>query len=101
MEIVFAETALEDLNFWNESGMLLSPFVSTTKNKVNAMERFFDTDTAIIVLLLAYIGLAGANIVVALLVGSIALLAGVIDRAAGAVYHAVAANAQQSIRPRN
>ena len=41
------------------------------------MERFFDTDIAIIVLLLAYIGLADVNLVVALLVGLIALLAGV------------------------
>ena len=65
------------------------------------MERFFDTDIAIIVLLLAYIGLADVNLVVALLVGLIALLAGVMNRVAGAMYHAVAANAQQSIRPRN
>ncbi len=41
------------------------------------MERFFDTDIAIIVLLLAYIGLADVNLIVALLVGLIALLAGV------------------------
>ena len=41
------------------------------------MERFFDTDIAIIVLLLAYIGLADVNLVVALLVGLIALLAGI------------------------
>jgi hypothetical protein len=57
--------------------MLLSPFISTTKNKVDFMERFFDTDIAIIVLLLAYIGLAEVNLVVALLVGLIALLAGI------------------------
>ena len=65
------------------------------------MERFFDTDIAIIVLLLAYIGLADVNLVVALLVGLIALLAGVMNRVAGAMYHAVAANAQQSVRPRD
>ncbi|MGB3852755.1 MAG: hypothetical protein WA958_22515 [Tunicatimonas sp.] len=41
------------------------------------MERFFDTDIAMIVLLLAYIGLADVNLVVALLVGLVALLAGV------------------------
>ncbi len=41
------------------------------------MERFFDTDIAIIVLLLAYIGLADVNLIVALLVGLIALLAGI------------------------
>ncbi|MGB3778088.1 MAG: hypothetical protein WA960_06990 [Tunicatimonas sp.] len=65
------------------------------------MERFFDTDIAIIVLLLAYIGLADANLIVAMLVGLIALLAGVMNRVAEAMYHAVAANAQQSVRPRN
>ena len=41
------------------------------------MERFFDNDITIIVLLLAYIGLAEVNLVVALLVGLVALLAGV------------------------
>ncbi len=65
------------------------------------MERFFDTDIAIIVLLLAYIGLADVNLIVAMLVGLIALLAGVMNRVAEAMYHAVAANAQQSVRPRN
>ena len=43
----------------------------------NATERFFDNDITIIVLLLAYIGLAEVNLVVALLVGLVALLAGV------------------------
>ncbi len=41
------------------------------------MDRFFDNDITIIVLLLAYIGLAEVNLVVALLVGLVALLAGV------------------------
>ena len=41
------------------------------------MERFFDSDIAMIVLLLAYLGLAEVNLVVALLVGLVALLAGV------------------------
>lgn len=41
------------------------------------MERFFDTDMAFIVALLAFIGLADVNQVVALLVGLVALLAGV------------------------
>ena len=41
------------------------------------MERFFDNDMMVIVLLLAYIGLAEVNLVVALLVGLVALLAGV------------------------
>ena len=43
----------------------------------NAIERFFDNDITIIVLLLAYIGLAEVNLIVALLVGLVALLAGV------------------------
>lgn len=64
--------------------------------KAVSMERFFDNDLTIIVLLLAYIGLAEVNLVVTLLVGLVALLAGVMNRAAGAVYYTMATNAKQS-----